>query len=76
MTENVTLETDARGVATVRLSRPEVHNAYNTEMIAGLAAAVEAAASSGGQILPPRPARTGQSCRARRQKPGAFRVIP
>ena len=46
MTEDtVRTDVDARGVATVRLSRPEVHNAYNSEMIAGLAAAVEAAAS-------------------------------
>ena len=36
----VGLEIDARGVATVTLNRPEVNNAYNGDMIAGLIEAV------------------------------------
>jgi methylglutaconyl-CoA hydratase len=42
MTQFIRLETDARGVATVTLNRPEVGNAYNLDMLeqilAGLAA--------------------------------------
>ena len=36
---------DARGVATLTLNRPEVNNAYNAELIAGLAAALDALGS-------------------------------
>ena len=39
---------DARGVATVTLNRPEVNNAYNGEMIAGLLAALDALGGSDG----------------------------
>lgn len=43
MTDPVVLtETDARGVATVRLNRPHVNNAYNGAMIAGLSDGVQA----------------------------------
>lgn len=41
MTQAVVLtETDKRGVATVTLNRPEVNNAYNGEVVAGLANAI------------------------------------
>ncbi len=36
MTEAVTVSTDARGVATVTLNRPEVHNAFDDALIARL----------------------------------------
>jgi methylglutaconyl-CoA hydratase len=36
---------DERGVATITLNRPEVHNAYNGAMIDGLIEAVEALAA-------------------------------
>ncbi len=36
MTEILTLTTDDRGVATLKLNRPEVHNAFNAELIAEL----------------------------------------
>lgn len=39
--ETVLCETDARGVATLRLNRPEVNNAYNGELIAALTGHVE-----------------------------------
>ncbi len=35
-------EVDSRGVATVRLNRPEVNNAYNGDMIDALGEGVEA----------------------------------
>ncbi len=42
MSEAVVLtETDARGVASVRLNRPEVNNAYNGEMIDALIAGID-----------------------------------
>ncbi|MBV8651629.1 MAG: enoyl-CoA hydratase/isomerase family protein [Alphaproteobacteria bacterium] len=42
MSEDVVLvELDRRGVATVRLNRPEVNNAYNDAVISGLAGALE-----------------------------------
>jgi methylglutaconyl-CoA hydratase len=37
----VLLDIDARGIATVVLNRPEVNNAYNDELIAGLLAALD-----------------------------------
>lgn len=41
MTEPVVLtDIDKRGVATVTLNRPEVNNAYNGEVVAGLASAI------------------------------------
>jgi methylglutaconyl-CoA hydratase len=39
-------DVDGRGVATVTLNRPEVHNAYNGALIEGLLAAVEALAAN------------------------------
>lgn len=39
MYETVTLETDARGVATLTLNRPEKHNAMSAQMLADLSAA-------------------------------------
>lgn len=39
MYETITLETDTRGVATLRLNRPEKHNALSARMIADLTAA-------------------------------------
>jgi methylglutaconyl-CoA hydratase len=39
---------DARGVATVTLNRPEVNNAYNGDLIAGLLAAMDALAGAVG----------------------------
>src|SRR5438270_6603381 len=39
---------DGRGVATVALNRPEVNNAYNGELIAGLLAALDALGNAAG----------------------------
>jgi methylglutaconyl-CoA hydratase len=39
-------DVDGRGVATVTLNRPEVNNAYNGELIAGLLAALDALGSA------------------------------
>ena len=41
MTATITIETDARGAATLRLARPEKHNAMSAEMIGELAEAAE-----------------------------------
>lgn len=41
-------DVDARGIATVTLNRPEVNNAYNGEMIAGLLAALDALGAADG----------------------------
>src|SRR6185437_10042917 len=41
-------EVDNRGVARVTLNRPEVNNAYNGEMIAGLLAALDALGGAAG----------------------------
>ncbi|HEX7030181.1 MAG TPA: enoyl-CoA hydratase-related protein, partial [Gammaproteobacteria bacterium] len=40
--QQVLVETDRRGVATVTLNRPDKHNAFNAEMIAELTAALQA----------------------------------
>lgn len=46
MSNNTVLtEVDGRGVATVTLNRPDVNNAYNDQMIAGLHAAMDALGS-------------------------------
>lgn len=42
MTSNLLIETDKRGVATVILNRPDVHNAFNDTVIADLHNAFEA----------------------------------
>lgn len=42
MYETLTIETDARGVATLTLNRPEKHNAMSAQMIADLSAAAQA----------------------------------
>lgn len=44
-TSHVRLETDARGVATVTLDRPDKHNAFDEKVIAGLTAAFNAVAN-------------------------------
>ena len=41
-------DTDARGVATVTLNRPEVNNAYNGELIQGLLSALDALGGANG----------------------------
>ena len=41
MNENLIIEKDTRGVATVTLNRPDVHNAFNDSVIADLLAAFE-----------------------------------
>lgn len=51
MTDLLKLTTDDRGVATITLNRPEVHNAFNAELIAELSAAFEQVASDGTRIL-------------------------
>lgn len=45
MYETIRLETDARGVATLTLNRPEKHNAMNAQMLDDLAAAAQALAT-------------------------------
>lgn len=46
MAEIVLSEVDARGVATVTLNRPDVHNAYNGALIDALVLAIEALAAN------------------------------
>ncbi len=43
--ETIALETDARGVATLTLARPEVHNAFDETVVAELQRAAEALAA-------------------------------
>lgn len=45
--EFVLTEIDARGVATITLNRPEVHNAFNEDVIGGLRDAFDAMAARG-----------------------------
>ena len=42
MNDTVLWSVDKRGVATVTLNRPQVNNAYNGDLIAGLHAAMDA----------------------------------
>lgn len=46
MADEVLVEVDDRGVATVTLNRPEVNNAYNDAMLRGVHAAIDAALDS------------------------------
>jgi methylglutaconyl-CoA hydratase len=41
MSEKIVTQVDAAGTATVRLNRPQVHNAFDPEMVAALAATLE-----------------------------------
>lgn len=41
MSEFYLIEKDARGVATITLNRPDIHNAFNDEMISGLTRAFD-----------------------------------
>ncbi|HET7922814.1 MAG TPA: enoyl-CoA hydratase-related protein [Gammaproteobacteria bacterium] len=45
MSETVTLETDVHGIATLRLNRPEKHNAFDDALIAELTAELESLAA-------------------------------
>jgi methylglutaconyl-CoA hydratase len=51
MTDLLNLTTDHQGVACITLNRPEVHNAFNAELIAELSAAFDQIASDGTRVL-------------------------
>ena len=51
MTDLLKLTTDNKGVATLTLNRPEVHNAFNAELIEALSAAFDRVASDGTRAL-------------------------
>lgn len=51
MTDLLNLTTDKRGVATLTLNRPAVHNAFNAELIAELSAAFDRVASDRSRVL-------------------------
>ena len=51
MTDLLNLTTDKRGVATLTLNRPVVHNAFNAELIAELSAAFDRIAADGNRVL-------------------------
>src|SRR5699024_8867534 len=51
MTELLKLQTDDRGVATVTLNRPEVHNAFNAELVAALAETFDRVANDGARAM-------------------------
>lgn len=44
------LDTDDRGVATLTLNRPEVHNAFNAELVAALSETLDNLADNGNQV--------------------------
>jgi methylglutaconyl-CoA hydratase len=46
--DTVLWSVDRRGVATVTLNRPEVNNAYNDQLLAGLHAAMDALRDADG----------------------------
>lgn len=54
MADEVLVEVDARGVATVTLNRPEVNNAYNDAMLRGVHDAIDAALATQGSDSPVR----------------------
>ena len=47
-TEPILTEIDDRGVASLILNRPDVHNAFNDELIARLSASLDELAGDGG----------------------------
>ncbi len=51
MTDLLTSHTDARGVTTLTLNRPAVHNAFNAELITALHSAFDRVAEDGSRIL-------------------------
>jgi len=51
MTDLLELQIDMRDVATVTLNRPEVHNAFNAELIAELARAFDQVTAEGARVL-------------------------
>jgi len=51
MTELLKLNIDDRGVATVTLNRPEVHNAFNAELVAELSRAFDKVANEGARAM-------------------------
>ena len=51
MTDLLTLTTDPRGVATLTLNRPAVHNAFNAELIGELSATFDQIAQDGTRVL-------------------------
>lgn len=54
MADEVLVEVDERGVATVTLNRPEVNNAYDEAMLRGVHAAIDAALATQGTEQPVR----------------------
>jgi len=51
MTELLKLDIDDCGIATVTLSRPEVHNAFNAELVAELSAAFDTTANENARVM-------------------------
>jgi len=51
MTEILNSSIDQRGVATLTLNRPEVHNAFNAELVARLSEAIDQVAVQGARVL-------------------------
>lgn len=51
MTELLTHTTDARGVATVTLNRPKVHNAFNAELVAEISTTLDRIVAEGARAL-------------------------
>jgi methylglutaconyl-CoA hydratase len=51
MTDLLTLTTDNRGVATLTLNRPAVHNAFNAELIAELTESFDRVVAEGCRVL-------------------------
>lgn len=51
MTELLKLDIDDRGVATVTLNRPDVHNAFNAELVADLSKTFDKVTSDGARAM-------------------------